>query len=388
MRKTFTFGCLLFSVSLAGFLGIAEIILRMAGISFPRFYQSDPELGFRLRANEEGWFRSEGRTYIRINRHGWRDREHSERKPESTMRIAVVGDSFAEALQVAQEDTFWAIMEQQLQQRGCWNKKRVEVLNFGVSGYGTAQEKLVLQQHVWQYEPDIIVLAMFPGNDIRNNSPSLEPQKRRPFFRLHDGALCRETAFLAPLPAPSPLKAKLSEFCYRRFRLYQLASAIKKQLIALHEPAFSPAVMGDEPGVDTAIYREPATPEWKDAWNITEALLLSIAQDAERHQAHLLVALISPGIRTHPDIAVRRGFLRHFELDDFEYADRRLTGVLMQAGIPVLALAPIFRQYAEERHLLLHGFENAMPGFGHWNQAGHRLAGETLAAYVCDHFHE
>ena len=111
MRKTFTFGCLLFSVSLAGFLGIAEIILRMAGISFPRFYQSDPELGFRLRANEEGWFRSEGRAYIRINRHGWRDREHSERKPDNTMRIAVVGDSFAEALQVAQEDTFWAIMD-------------------------------------------------------------------------------------------------------------------------------------------------------------------------------------------------------------------------------------------------------------------------------------
>jgi hypothetical protein len=32
---------------------------------------------------------------------------------------------------------------------------------------------------------------------------------------------------------------------------------------------------------------------------------------------------------------------------------------------------------------LLHGFENMQPGFGHWNERGHRAAAELIA----DHLH-
>ena len=52
--------------------------------------------------------------------------------------------------------------------------KRVEVLNFGCDGYGTAQEFILLRDRVWRYAPDVVVLAVFTGNDIRNNSLVLE----------------------------------------------------------------------------------------------------------------------------------------------------------------------------------------------------------------------
>ena len=60
-------------------------------------------------------------------------------KPPNTFRIAVIGDSFAEALQVDLDHTFWSVMERKLAEGWRGNGQRVEVLNFGVSGYGTAR---------------------------------------------------------------------------------------------------------------------------------------------------------------------------------------------------------------------------------------------------------
>src|SRR5438132_5599445 len=87
------FGCL-----------IAEIALRVAGYSYPEFYQPDLSRGYALRPNMEGWYRKEGEAYVRINSDGLRDSEHSRAKPPNTIRIAVLGDSYPEAFPVAMED--------------------------------------------------------------------------------------------------------------------------------------------------------------------------------------------------------------------------------------------------------------------------------------------
>ena len=62
-------------------------------------------------------------------------------------------------------------------------------MNFGVDGYGTAQELMTLQRKVWAYQPDIVVLAIFLGNDIRNNSVVLEGDQCRPFYVYDKGQI-------------------------------------------------------------------------------------------------------------------------------------------------------------------------------------------------------
>ena len=84
------------------------------------------------------------------------------------------------------DQTFCAALERALEDSLRPIGKRVEVLNFGVSGYGTAQELLMLRHYAWSYEPDAVILAFFRGNDPRNNSAELEPYKVRPFFRLEN----------------------------------------------------------------------------------------------------------------------------------------------------------------------------------------------------------
>jgi hypothetical protein len=153
---------------------VAELGLRTAGISYPNFYQSDEHTGFSLRPGAEGWYRGEGEAYVRINRQGLRDREHSLTKPKNTFRIAILGDSIAEARQVALEVTFWAVLEQQLKNCPGLGGRDPEAINFGISGFGTAQELIMLRHRVWDYSPDIVILAFLTDNDISDNFRALQ----------------------------------------------------------------------------------------------------------------------------------------------------------------------------------------------------------------------
>src|SRR5712692_7630396 len=152
---------------------LSELFLRIIDYSYPIFYVTDYYRGFALRPGIEGHYQREGGSYVRINSDGQRDREHSKAKPPDTVRIAVLGDSFAEAMHVPMEQTFWSLLERKLEECNAFPGKHVEVMNFGVSGYGTAQELLTLRQKVWDYSPDIVTLTFTSYNDIYDNSRAL-----------------------------------------------------------------------------------------------------------------------------------------------------------------------------------------------------------------------
>ena len=125
---------------------LTEVFLRVIGYSYPIFYTTDYYRGFALRPGLEGHYQREGESYVRINSDGQRDRERAKAKPPDTVRIAVLGDSFAEAMHVPMEQTFWSLLERKLEECHAFPGKHVEVLNFGVSGYGTAQELMTLRK--------------------------------------------------------------------------------------------------------------------------------------------------------------------------------------------------------------------------------------------------
>ena len=111
-----------------------------------------------------------------------RDREHAIAHPANTVRIAVLGDSYAEAMQVNQDETFWAIMEKDLEKSNYLKGRHVEVLDFGQSGFGTNQELLVLETKAWKYSPDVVLLAFTTANDVSDNSRILKKIDSVPYF--------------------------------------------------------------------------------------------------------------------------------------------------------------------------------------------------------------
>src|SRR5205823_7477464 len=121
--------------SLTVALLIFEVFLRAIGFTYPVFYQPDEARGYALRPGMEGWYRKEGEAFVRINGDGLRDREHSKQKAPGTLRIAVVGDSYAEAFQVEQDKAFWSVMERRLGESPALEGRRVADIIFGVSCY-------------------------------------------------------------------------------------------------------------------------------------------------------------------------------------------------------------------------------------------------------------
>ena len=77
--------------------------------------------------------------------------------------------------------------------------------------------------------------------------------------------------------------------------------------------------------------------------------------------------------------------MRQSQVKDLFYPDTRLHRLAEREGFKVITLAPTFQQYAETHQEYPHGFENTIMGFGHWNERGHRVAGEHLSKYFCAH---
>lgn len=161
-------------------VGGAELLLHLIGFSDPEFHEPDPLLGKRLRAGYRAVQSREGHAVVAVNGHGFRDVEWSVSKAAHVSRVAFVGDSFIEAAHVPFEDTVVARVAEILNRDG--RSVPVEVMNFGVSGYGTAQELLLLRDRVAKFSPDVVVLAIYAGNDPAENHPLLAPDKHRSFI--------------------------------------------------------------------------------------------------------------------------------------------------------------------------------------------------------------
>src|SRR5262249_39352719 len=93
---------------------VGECAIRWLGLGRPMFFAYSPTRGWKLRGGAEGWQVQEGHAFIRLNRWGYRGEDWTATKPKNTFRIAVLGDSFVEAQQVAGQDTACEVLQREL----------------------------------------------------------------------------------------------------------------------------------------------------------------------------------------------------------------------------------------------------------------------------------
>jgi hypothetical protein len=378
-----------FAASVAIGLAMVEVGLRILGYSTPIWYQPDPVLGWSLRPGADGWNNKEGRAHIRINSEGWRDREHALEKKPGVYRVAVLGDSYVEAMQVDEKDAFWRVVEGQLAQ--C-SGKPVEVLSFGVSGYGTAQEYLVLESTASRYRPDTVLLAFTTGNDLRNNSATLEPENERPFYRLEGSGLALNRAF-AESERFHKRSSPFVDFTRRmsdHVRLAQLASEAKHFVGVWRSRSGAQAVASfvhehssPEAGLDYSVLAPPKTSAWEEAWTITERILGKMNDFARIHGERLVVTDVTSARQVDPDPRLRAELQKVLGVEDLFYVERRLQKAAAEGGYRAIALAPEMQKRAEAEGVYFHGFPNVGMGLGHWNENGHKAAGEIIARELC-----
>jgi hypothetical protein len=161
-----------------------------------------------------------------FNASGMRGPQRSTSKPPGLRRILVLGDSFTEGANIAENDLLTARLEQNIPQ--------TEVLNAGVGGYSTVQEYVYLAETGILFQPDLVLL-MFYENDLAENTMSFYPGfGPRPYATFTGGQL-RLVRDLDPtkfvryiLPVPFSLVLNRHSYLYYALnRYYQRLRAVE-----------------------------------------------------------------------------------------------------------------------------------------------------------------
>ncbi|HSD11260.1 MAG TPA: SGNH/GDSL hydrolase family protein [Candidatus Binatia bacterium] len=352
---------------------LIEITVRLVYPQGDYFSTFDPVIGYTHVPGMHGRPMLPGSfdPAVTMNSYGFYDHEYSRQKPNGTVRIAVLGDSYTEALQVSLQDTFHKLLELKLTNA---TGKKVEVLSFGVGGFGTCDEYLVWQAYAKQFDPDIVIVAFLTLNDISDNANSFVTNTARPrCYLASDGSV-------AFVPPQEPLKNKLLRPIYRRSHAARLGFKMLKILAAARATHGEDCVA--QRSAMMSIYYDEDTEENAYGWRVTERLLTDLRDEVAREGREFYVVSLA-----NPEQTDRAVWEEQFaqcpalkdKANDIFRPDKRLKDIATRNGIALLQLAPIFQREYEDKGVAMH-----LPMDRHWNAAGHRLAADQMGAWLLD----
>ncbi len=372
-------------LSTVSVLVLAEVALRLIGFNDQVFTRPDPLLGYSLIPGLTQRQYLEGEALIEINEYGFRGRPYSKTKGPGVFRIAILGDSLTEGRQVGEHETYSANLERELAGCEALGRAAVEVLNFGVAGYSTAQELLTYRHRARQWSPDLVVLMVYAPNDIEDNT--IGARKRyQPYFDFNDGELVLNTDFLS---SPSFRRrtsslARAYDRAKRAFRILHLAGAglrVYRNLTAPKplEPAEDGPMFIDPDGTFAAPTEEAAILRWE----LLERLVVELDREAGADGAVVVLANAPSPHAVHPDAGYRQQVKDFYGVDNLDYSEERLHALADLHAVPFVPLGETMRGVADRTGECLSGYDNAVPCYGHWNQLGHRVVAAEIARVVC-----
>lgn len=356
---------LLAAASIALALLVAELAVRFLSEEGVSLLVKDTIVGHRYRAGAVArpFVREAGkRVLLRFNSDGFRGIDPLEPKPDNLFRIAVLGDSYVAGVAVEEED----LLTSRLARRGrtLAPSREIEVLNFGVSGHGTAQNLLVWRNFVRKTRPDVVVVCFYNGNDLSDNHPDLSTA-HRPYFRLD------EQGAAVPLPF-SAGRVALTRFLADRSALYVWHHGKIRGIRDL----FRSAVRRPSAGIEI-LHPLPPDP-YPAAWQLTEAILKRLAEEVRSAGSEfLLVSLPAPEQVSEGSWNQLVAFLGAERAARYrrDHPETKLAGIAERLAIEFLPLREAFAARAGIEELYCTGEGT----WGHFNEAGHRVAGEAIA---------
>ena len=294
-------------------------------------------------------------------------------------RLLVLGDSFVRAYEIRNGDRFSEVAADR--SGSDW-----EVHHICSDDWSNGQQLLALREYGGRIRPDVVVLAMFPGNDIVTNhevfagqDPGSPSDYFRPYVapRSRDGASGGfEVRYAHPLRGS--LRRHSSAFAWIERRLVQSGRWSPFPGIDARRPE-SPWNLRDQ------LFCPPEDDSgWNAAWDRTEFVLASLAQECAALGARFGV-LVIPTIfqveQTGLTLAAQLDLLFQprataYSESDFELPERRLAGIFERQGIEWMQTLDALRTEARNTQRVMY-LKN-----GHLNARGHEVAGRVLARWL------
>ncbi len=113
---------------------------------------------------------------VENNRFGYRERDFATPKPPGVFRIMILGDSLTWGAGLAPDERYGSLLEKSLNET--YPGKKFEVLNFGIPGGPTIEERDILRKYKEQVQPDLIIVG-FCINDPQPKGQDYSVERER-----------------------------------------------------------------------------------------------------------------------------------------------------------------------------------------------------------------
>jgi hypothetical protein len=371
-------GCLILIeglLQITGWLGLLPGVNTKAKVPYGRVYWSSEGHGNDIR-----------------NRLGWHFPEFD---LQAKHRVAVIGDSFVEAVEVDRSCNLAAQLQTVLKQHTSdWS-----VLSLGTHGTCPAYHLDVIEYAQKHFAPQEAIIVLYTGNDVTESSPLLNyvPAEKYIYYDLdRNGQLmlnpasrvCR-TQFI-----------KSMEACHRTLWMHLPAIANSHSML-LQVPLSAWAAVDITRRQREYVRRNPSTPEFANVGLNPAAEALQATPEVEHAFAVMFAELgrlkelcngygIKLRLVTIPWFPgefyeTQRGRDWTTRIGDFDFLspERRIAQFAGNNGIPHLELGELMQSnkmdIAQIRALYL------SQGSGHFSEAGHRFCADAIfAAFYAD----
>lgn len=320
---------------------LGEIVTR-AFITSPSRQTFDAELGFHYLPHAEIYYAEEGGARLQLNSLGFNDDEIGPK--DRRTRVAFVGDSMTEALQVERSENFVGQLKKL--------RPDLDFVNLGQSAAGPLEYRVILDRFRDTIAPDITVFAFSEGDfaDLAKSRFKIE--------RGLDGSIQNIS-----------LQAKPGQGFKRTLEP------------VLHRSALATLIMRRVGRMST---------QWSGLMTNSSAELPTQRENPEL--AEVLAFVLTKAAARGPMMAI---FLPQLEYKG--YRQSQLSGAAAEetslfrqaaakAGIPFFAPD----QELREQFLISgnpgHGFPNMRIGTGHLNRMGHAAVAQSLARHLSQAF--
>ncbi|GEM_PF-805167 len=361
-------------------------------------YDYDEKLLFKLRPGakcvapqlpENGG----GAVPYEINSEGFRGPELDPKHEKP--RILVYGDSFIHATYTPEDETFVRQLGRQLEPK----LGPVEMVNAGVSSYGPDQEGLRMETELAKYKPQLVVVAVFAGNDYGD-------LMRNKLYRVDEGDTLE--------PSPHQVDASIRDMLVLNSKNSAVMRGLKniRTLVMAKAAGVKPEVKTDAAAKKKQIdsWVEMAKLEYDEHVIKKDPIVrnthidyysvdLSVdpASDAGRYKAKLMKLVLGHLVDLTKAANVPLVFLfiphpmdvaEHYDYAEIDrarfpsYDPKNLIQPLLEfsseRSVPSVDLFEVYRAHGDPLSLYLKG------GDDHWNSVGQRIAAEAVAAKIIE----
>lgn len=359
---TFAFVELLLQI--ASWLGVLPGVNTKERLPYGRVYWTGEGLGNSIR-----------------NRYGW---YYPEFDLQKSNRLAIIGDSFVEAVEVHRTRNMSAMLDKRMRER----PEAPAVMALGNHGTGPAQYLEVLQYAHRHFAITEAILVIYLGNDISDCSLSLKkvgPERFTYYSLQPDHSLAMDPVSERSIEeyrhvlesSHRPLWLFAPRLAVSHCMSVQLPLGVrrareKRRIISeSHAPTNSLDAQLEQLGLPPEPFAVPPTPEVKEAMAVLKLLLDRAAEFAAQKgiQLRIMTVPFFP-----PDFYLQRGVGWSAKMRGYDFLapERTLSDWASQRHIAFLGLGELMRKQrlstADIRALYF------SDGSGHFNESGHRFA--------------